>query len=45
MVKNNYVKKTKKGDVMTRFWYTLKKLHLNAFSKLCQSTTINVFFT
>ncbi len=24
------VKKTKKGDIVTRFWYTLKTLHLDA---------------
>ncbi len=29
MVKKDLVKKTKKGDVVTRFWYTLKKLHLH----------------
>jgi hypothetical protein len=26
MVKKDQVKKTEKGDVMTRFWYTLKNL-------------------
>jgi hypothetical protein len=30
MVKKDYVKKTKKSDNMTRFQYTLKKLHLVA---------------
>jgi hypothetical protein len=25
--KNDQVKKTKKGVIITRFWYTLKKLH------------------
>jgi hypothetical protein len=24
--KNDYVKKTKKGDIVTRFWYTLKNV-------------------
>ncbi len=28
MVKKDHVKKTEKGDVMTRFWYTLKNLDL-----------------
>jgi hypothetical protein len=37
------VKKQKKGDAMTRFWYTLKKLHPHAFSKSCQYATINGF--
>jgi len=27
MVKKDYIKKIKNGDVMTRFWYTLKNLH------------------
>jgi hypothetical protein len=25
MIKKNKMKKTKKGDIVTRFWYTLKK--------------------
>jgi hypothetical protein len=29
MIKKDYVKKTKKADVVTRFWYTLKNLHPN----------------
>jgi hypothetical protein len=44
MVKKD-CKKTKKGDAITRFWYTLKNLHPHAFSKSCQYATINVFFT
>jgi hypothetical protein len=27
MVKNDYIKKIEMGDVMKRFWYTLKNLH------------------
>jgi hypothetical protein len=27
MIKKNYVKITKKGDTMTRFWYNLKNLN------------------
>jgi hypothetical protein len=27
--KKGLVKKTKKGDIVTRFWYTLKNLHLD----------------
>ncbi len=30
MVKKDEVKKIKKGDVVTRFWYTFKKLDLGA---------------
>jgi hypothetical protein len=29
MVKKDLVEKTKNGDIVTRFWYTLKKLHLS----------------
>jgi hypothetical protein len=28
MVKRDKVEKTKKGDIVTRFWYTLKNLDL-----------------
>ncbi len=29
MVKKDWVKNINKGDVMTKFWYTLKNLDLN----------------
>jgi hypothetical protein len=31
MVKKDQVKKIEKGDVVTRFWYTLKNLHPLSF--------------
>jgi hypothetical protein len=38
MVTKDKAKKTKKGDVVTRFWYTLKNLH----SKVeCKGYTTN----
>jgi hypothetical protein len=30
MVKKDKVKKKEKGDIVTRFWYTLKNIHLDA---------------
>jgi hypothetical protein len=27
MIKKDQVKNIEKGDIMTRFWYTLKNLH------------------
>jgi hypothetical protein len=47
-VKKDWVKNTKNGDGMTRFWYTLKNLHpkkdfkLSQYVKVCPySTQIN----
>jgi hypothetical protein len=39
MVKKDEVKKTEKGDIVTRFWHTLKKLNPMAspFSPECSS--------
>jgi hypothetical protein len=31
IVKKDHVKKTKKNDIVTRFWYSLKNLHPNEF--------------
>jgi hypothetical protein len=50
MVKKNNEKKIEKGDIVTRFWYTLKNLHpkcslamLVLFCvKLCKLTTMNL---
>jgi hypothetical protein len=30
MVKKDHVKKIEKGDVVTRFWYTLRNLDLDS---------------
>ncbi len=40
MVENDWVKKIENGNIVTRFWYTLKNLHPNALI-MCKHSFYN----
>jgi hypothetical protein len=40
--KKRHVKKKEKGDVVTRFWYTLKKLHPLSWPSLLFPQLLNM---